>query len=65
MVVFMRAYIFTDLERKLIVEWLKTGERNKNNTLNRVISRIGENRHTLLADVKILLAAVEKFDAGY
>ena len=58
----MRFYIFTDLERKRILEWIKTGKRT--DAVTRILSRINRNRHALLADVKILIVAIRNFDAG-
>jgi len=59
----MRTYIFTQRERKELLHWLRTGERTA--TLNVLLSRIDQNQHRLLADSKILIAAIRKFNAGY
>ena len=62
-VVAMRSYIFTELERKRILEWMKTGERT--DAVTKILSRMNRNRHALLADIRILIAAIRRFDAGY
>jgi len=45
------------------MSWLKTGKRNV--SINNIISDADQSRHVLLADIKLLIALLRKYDAGY
>jgi len=59
----MRSYIFTKNEKAVILNWLKTRKRNP--SINNILSDADQNRQALLADIKLLIALLRKYDAGY
>lgn len=59
----MRGYIFTESEREEVMRWLKIGKRNV--SINNILSDADQNRQALLADIKLLIALLRKYDAGY
>jgi len=59
----VRFRIFTEKERSSLLRWLKDDGREP--YLNRVLSRVNQNRHCLLADCKLFIAVLRKYDAGY
>jgi len=59
----MRRYVFTKMERGEVLRWLRTGERTPR--VNRIVFEVNENRNVLLADFRLLVEVLKKYDAGY
>lgn len=62
-VILVRAYIFTDAERRLLMDFIESKERNKQITL--LISRINRYFPEILHDFRLLLRVKRLVRDGY